>query len=178
MSSPSVPVVCQPEKNLTEAEGQQWVAFLWSTFQIARQGVLSAHYAFAVERQRKQEWAYLLGQGSGNPNFKDGTFGVAAAQLPNLTQEPADQGDYRTPMFALFADIQQSCYNIQAVLPPEQWKNNYCPRAFLPVIDESTGLPATETNPITHAVTNKAQCVSIDGISMGSTQATTNAYQC
>ncbi len=158
---------------------------------------IDAHYAFAVNRQQKQLWSYILnydGDGFKNDDFRDGTF-IEAYQKLNYAVTDSKNVDnpwvYRTALYSLFQDIQQSCYNIQKQLPVNKTTldANTCPRTFLPrmdvagyiLLERSASAIDSSNNPI-NLYSVAAQCVPTDNINFDFTDDSiiknADAYAC
>lgn len=163
---------------------EKYLAALLNLGQDLGKLALDAHYAFAVGREKDQEWAYIEGFTKDpnliQKNFPAGTFEEAMQYVPVSTVPPAtdtrDPWVYITPMYALFKDVQQACYNIQKQIPSAELENNQCPGAFLPRLDNNgllilkAEMDPSNKYPVGYAI--QWECVSEDGV------AVTQTYDC
>lgn len=151
----SLAAVALPREEFTaivnEVKKADFIDALWSVLSLAKASLQTAPPMFAVGREAKQErvYAYLDGPktvaggvpvtavavGSQAPDtvIKSSSYGEAAKYLKDHDAEidKADITPSDTHLFALFATIQQSCYNIRSTLKLNDRKHNNCPREFI-----------------------------------------------
>lgn len=104
---------------------------LWDLVLFVEDNGDAAHSAYGVKRGAKQGLAFVLNsQGSQQiANFQN-----AQTYLSGLKDQALDTSAvgaaYDVPMFSLFQDIRQSCYDIRSTLSASDQKNANCPNRF------------------------------------------------
>lgn len=112
---------------------QDVLSALWDAFGATHDVADALENAYAVKRSGKQGLAYVLKYQDAHAlvrNFQDAQKVLADFDHNNPGTAEAQARAYAVPLFAMFQDVRQSCYDIRATLSLSEQKKNQCPATF------------------------------------------------
>lgn len=136
---------------LANVRNRNVIGALWDMLVFVEDNTDAAHSAYGVKRGAKQGLAFVLNSQGGRQiaNFQDAQAYLSALKN-NAIDTNALVSAYDVPMFSLFQDIRQSCYDIRATLSAADQKNANCPNRFY--FNETV---------------NGATCIALTGVYLG-----------